>query len=151
MESRRTEFHFGALCGAFGLALLGVWLFEPFSSKCNPATGYCVPASLWQVHGLASLLFPITAMGGLSLGIVVFALWHSLARRLLALILLWVCTALLWVACVATVLALPSISALIALDGGIALFGLLVLVPVVALVTSIAGTVAARQRVPAHV
>jgi hypothetical protein len=157
MWSRRIELVCGALCGALGLALLGVWLFAPLGMKListgdgpgNPAR--YVPASFWQLYGLASLLFPITVVGGLSLGIVLFALWHSRARRLPALILLWVCTALLWLAWVATLMALPSIGVLTALHGGGVLFVLLVLVPVVALVASIAGTVAARQRVPAHV
>jgi hypothetical protein len=155
MWSRRLELVCGALCGALGLALLGVWLFAPLGMKLISTRGIQgplnVPASFWQLYGLASLLSPITAVSGLALGVVVFALWHGLARSLSALVLLWGCTALLWVACVATVMALlPNISDLFAHRGGGVLFVLLVLVPVLALVASIAGTVTAWQRVPAH-
>ena len=156
MWSRRIEIVCGALGGALGLAALGVWLFAPLGMKLISTRGIqgplYVPASFWQLYGLASLLSPITAVSGLALGIVLFALWHSRARSLPALILLWGCMALLGVACVATVMALlPNISDLFAHRGGGVLFVLLVLVPVLALVASIAGTVAARQRVPAHV
>lgn len=141
MGSRRVELVCGVLGGVLGLAALGVALFAPLSTECIDTTGPsgqagCFSVSQVQVQGLASLTFAITLFGGLSLGIAVFALWHSLARSLPALVLLWVCMALLWGV---TVLALFSIGALF------------VPADVLALVASIAGTVAAGQRIPAHV
>jgi hypothetical protein len=140
MWSRRLELVCGVLGGALGLAALGVALFAPLGTKCIDTTtpgsqSGCFPESLVQLQGLASLSFAITLFGGLSLGIILFALWHSRARSLPALVLLWVCTALLWFA---TLLAALSIGVLF------------VPADVLALMASIAGTMAARQRVPAH-
>lgn len=141
MRTRRLELICGVLSGALGLAALGVGLFAPLGTECIDTTAPgsqagCFPVSQVQVQGLASLAFAITLFGGLSLGIALFALWHSLAPSLPALILLWVCTVLLWGA---TLLALLSIGVLF------------VPADVLALVACIAGTVAAGQRVPAHV
>jgi hypothetical protein len=141
MSSRRIELVCGVLGGILGLAALGVGLFVPGSLVCYAMTHFtptpgCFRVSLVQEQGLASLAPPIVLFGGLSLGVTLFAIWHSQTRGLLAHILLWLCTALLWGV---TVLALPSIG--------------LLFVPtdVLALVASIAGTVAAGQRAPAHV
>jgi hypothetical protein len=140
MRSQRVELVCGVLGGALGLAALGVGLFAPLSLRCYaaqpPIPGGCFRVSQVEVQGLASLTFAIALFGGLSLGIAVFAAWHSLARQLPALILLWVCTALLWGA---TALALLSIGVLF------------VPADLLALVASVMGTVAARRRVPAHV
>ncbi len=141
MRTRRLELICGVLGGVLGLATLGVALFAPLSLRCyattlsTPIPG-CFRVSQVQVQGLASLAFAITLFGGLSLGIALFALWHSLARSLPALILLWACTALLWGA---TLLALLSIGVLF------------VPADALALVACIAGTMAAGQRIPAHV
>lgn len=83
------------------------------------------------MQGLASLSFAITLFGGLSLGVIVFAVWHSLARSLPALVLLWVCTALLYGA---TLLAILSIGVLF------------VPADALALVASIMGIIAATRR-----
>ena len=141
MWTRRIELVGGVLGGALGLAALGVGLFAPLSTRRidTPAPGSqagCFPVSQVQVQGLASLAFAITLFGGLSLGIALFAVWHSLGRSLPALILLCACTALL---CAATLLALLSIGVLF------------VPADALALVASVAGTVAAGQRIPAHV
>lgn len=114
MWSRRIELICGVLSGVLGLAALGVGLFAPLGIECTGApgpssTGGCVGVSLVQAQGLASLSFAITLFGGLSLGIVLFAIWHSRARALPALVLLWTCTALLYGA---TLLAVLSIGAL---------------------------------------
>jgi hypothetical protein len=141
MWTRRLELICGVLGGVLGLAALGVGLFAPSSLVCygtthsTPVPG-CFRVSLVQEQGLANLALAIALFGGLSLGIAVFALWHSLTRSLPALVLLWLCTALLWGV---TVVALLSIGVL-ALPSDI-----------LALVASIAGTVAAGQRMPAHV
>ena len=149
MRSRRIELVGGALGGALGLALLGIWLFAPGTTDCFGQTSvHCVPQSQVQLHGLASLLLPpITVFGGLSLGTALFAVWHSLARSLPALVLLWVCTALLWVISVETLLFQLSRGFVIGSPG----FGVVFVPHLLALVASIAGTVAAWQRVPAHV
>ncbi len=141
MRTRRLELICGVLGGVLGLAALGVALFAPLNLLCYATTlsmppPGCFRVSQVQEQGLASLAFAIALFGGLSLGIALFALWHSLARSLPALILLWGCTALLWGA---TLLALLSIGVL------------LVPADALALTASIAGTVAAGQRVPAHV
>jgi hypothetical protein len=117
MESRRIELVCGVLGGALGLTALGV------------------DVSAVQMQGLEILWLPITLWGGLWLGVVLCAVWHSLVRSLPALVLLWVYTVLL---CLAT------------LPGLIAHIGV-VFVPadVLALGASIAGTVAAQQRAPA--
>lgn len=111
MWSRRIELMCGVLSGVLGLAALGVGLFAPLGIQCTAApgpssTGGCVGVSLVQAQGLASLSFAITLFGALSVGIVLFAVWHSRARQLPALVLLWTCTALLYFA---TLLALLSI------------------------------------------
>jgi hypothetical protein len=100
MRSRRLELVCGVLGGALGLVALGVALFAPLGTECIDTTAPgsqsgCFPVSQVQVQGLGSLAFAITLFGGLSLGIILFALWHSLARSLPALVLLWMCTALL--------------------------------------------------------
>jgi hypothetical protein len=142
MWSRRIENICGALSEALGLALLGVWLFAPLGMKLISTRGIhgplYAPASFWQLYGFA-------------LGIVLFALRHNRVQSLSGLVLLWVFTALLVVAWVATVTALPRVGEVLALDGGSALIVLLVLVPALALATSIGGTVAAGRRVAAHV
>ena len=142
MWSRGIERSGGVLGGVLGLAALGTALLAPLSTECidtpTPGRAGCFPVSQVQVLGRTSLVFPISVFGGLSLGIALVAWWHSLARSLPALILLWGCTTLLWVASVKTVLALPSIGE--------------VFMPadLLALVASSAGTVAASQQVPAH-
>jgi hypothetical protein len=142
MWSRRIERIGGVLGGGLGLAALGVALLAPLSTECidTPAPGraLCSPVSQVQGLGMASLVFPITVFGGLSLGIALLAWWHSLARSLPALILLWACTTLLWTASVKTLFAVLSIGILF------------VPAAVLALVASLSGTVAASQRVPAH-
>jgi hypothetical protein len=141
MRARRIARITGVLSGMLGLAALGTALFAPLNMVCysgtpSPLHGGCQPISLVQQQGLSSLAFAITLFGGLSLGILLFSLWHSLTQSILALVLLWACTVLLFGA---TVLALLSIG--------------LLFVPalVLALVSSIVSTVAPRQRVPAHV
>jgi hypothetical protein len=123
------------------LAALGTALFAPLGMVCysgttpSPIQGGCHPISAVQQQGLASLSLAIALFGGLSLGILLFAVWHSQTGNLLALVLLWVCTVLLLGS---MVLALLSIGVLF------------VPAVVLALVSSIAATVAPRQRVPAH-
>jgi hypothetical protein len=114
MWSRRIELVCAVLSGAFGLAALGVGLFAPLGIQCSgppgPSnTGGCLRVSLVQVQGLGSLSFAITLFGGLSVGIVLFAVWHGLSRQVPALVLLWTCTGLLYLA---TLLAMLSIGLL---------------------------------------
>jgi hypothetical protein len=140
MQSRRFELVCGVLAGVLGLSALGFGLFAPLGTECVDTTAPggqigCFHVSQVQIQGLASLSFAIVLFGGLALGIALFAAWHSLTRSLPALVLLWACTLLLYFA---TLLALLSIG--------------LLFVPAdaLALAASIAGTVAARQRSPAH-
>ena len=144
MESRRIELVCGVLAGALGLTALGVGLFAPLVPELTdcgfanpPPPGPCpiVYRSAVQLQGLASLWLPITLYGGLSLGIVLFAVWHSLARSLLVLVLLWVCTVLFWLATLALLHNVLSVFFFPA--------------DVLALAASIAGTRTAQQRVPA--
>jgi hypothetical protein len=118
MESRRIELVCGVLAGALGLTALSVAV-----------------SAVVQVQGVEILWLSITLLGGLWLGVVLCAVWHSLVRSLPALVLLWVYTALL---CLAT---LPGLTSLIGL--------VFVAADVLALGASIAGTVAAQQRAPA--
>jgi hypothetical protein len=142
MWSRRIERIGGVLGGGLGLAALGIALFAPLSTKCldTPVAGHsgCFPVSQVQLQGLASLWFPIALVGGLSLGIVLVALWHSSSQSRLALLLLWGCTTLFWAASVKTLLVVLSIGVWF------------VPADLLALTASIAGTVAAGQRVLAH-
>jgi hypothetical protein len=84
--------------------------------------------------------------GGLLVGIVLCAGWHGAARSILALVVLWACTAFLVVLSIETVRYQLSIGTMLnALAISVAF------VPhVLALGASIAGTIAASQRVPAH-
>jgi hypothetical protein len=72
----------------------------------------------------------ITLFGGLSLGLALFAVGHSLRGTAVLLILLWACTILLGAA---TLLALLSIGVFF------------VPAAMLALLTSIVGTIAAQQ------
>jgi hypothetical protein len=119
MLSRRIELVCGVLAGALGLTALGVVLF-----------------ALLQVQGLEILWLPITLWGGLWLGVVLCAVWHSLVGSRPALVLLWVYTALL---CLATTPALIDPIGIVFVPAD-----------VLALGASIAGTVAAQRRIPAH-
>jgi hypothetical protein len=141
METRRIELVCGVLGGALGLVALGVGLFAPLDMECTslanqPGPGDCVRMSVVQSQGIASLQFVIALIAGLSLGILLFATWHSLARSLIALVLLWVCTVLL---CFLTLIAIFSIG--------------IFFVPAdaLALAASIIGIVVAQRRMPAHV
>jgi hypothetical protein len=140
MWARRVELIAGVLGGALGLLALGTALFAPLGMQCVDSTtpggeSGCFPVSLVQVEGLADLSFAITLFGLLSVGIALFTLWHVLTHSVAALVLLWVCTVLLYFA---TLLGALSI-------------GLFFLpADVLALIASIAGTVAPRRR-PAQV
>jgi hypothetical protein len=141
MESRHIELVCGALGGILGLAALAVGLFAPLGTECTDISdptgpGACVHVSAVQFQGLASLWFAITLFGGLSLSIILFAVWHSLARSLPALMLLWVCTVLL---CVSAALTLSLLGVFFVPAG------------VLAIIASAVGTTEAQQRVPAHV
>jgi hypothetical protein len=141
MRTRRLERIGGVLGGMLGLTALGAALFAPLGTTCidttNPGMGAgCHPTSVLQIEGLANLAFAITLFGGLSLGVLLFAVWHSVDQRLAALVLLWGCTVLLWGA---TLLAALSIGVLFLPADALAL------------VASIAGTVAASQRTAATV
>ena len=142
MESRHIEVLCGVLGGILGLTALGIDLFAPLESYCigpgsaNSSTSVtCGSANAVQMDRLPNLWLPITVLGGLSLSVVLFAVWHSRVRSLPALVLLWGCTALLCL--LATKYTLIGVS--------------VVVVPsaVLALAASIAGTVAAQQRVQA--
>jgi hypothetical protein len=139
MWRRRLELLAGVLAGALGLAALGYALFAPLGEQCtNSSTqdnqSICSPVSLVQAQGLASLSFAITLFGGLSLGIAIFAICHSLFQRSALLVFLWICAILL---CIATLLAILSIG--------------IYFVPAdaLALLACITGTIASRQPVPA--
>ena len=139
MWLRRLELLGGVLGGILGLAALGYALFAPLGEQCTGSSNLgeqtiCSPVSLAQAQGLASLSFAIMLFGGLSLGVAVFAVSHSLLQRPTLLILLWVCTALL---CFATVLAVLTIG--------------MFFVPAdaLALLASITGTIASQQPIPA--
>lgn len=141
MWSRRVELICGALGGTLGLVALGVALLAPVGTRCvsttvTPGVSGCTRVNLVEMQGLESLSFAIILFGGLSLGVLLFAVGHALVRSLPLLVLLWVCAILLWVA---TVLALLSIG--------------LFFVPadLLAIAASIAGTVAAGRRLPAQV
>lgn len=136
MGLRRLELLGGVLGGLLGLAALGVSLYAPLGELCTGTSApdiqtSCHPASLVQEQGLASLSFVIVVFGGLSLGIALFAVAHSLLQHPLLLILLWVCTGLL---VGATLLALLSIGVFF------------VPADALALLTSIVGTLAGQQR-----
>lgn len=139
MWLRRLELLGGVLGGALGLAALGFALFAPLGEQCSNSStldnqSTCTAISLAQAQGLASLSFAITLFGGLSLGVAIFAVCHSVLRRPMLLILLWVCTALL---CFATLLAMLSIGVFF------------VPADISALLASITGTIASQQAVPA--
>lgn len=140
MRSRRVELICGVLGGALGLVALGVVLFAPLTRTCvggaaTHARDGCFYVSAAQQYGLASQAPGIAVFGGLSLGIILFTLWHVRSPRLPALMLLWVCALLL--------------SYLISL--GLDSVGL-VFMPANALAyaASIAGTIAGRRRVAAQ-
>lgn len=141
MWLRRLELLAGVLGGALGLVALGYALFAPLNEQCigsstpgGQTISTCSSVSQVQVQGLASLSFAITLFGGLSLGVAVFAICHSLLQRPRLLVLLWICTILL---CFATLLAILSIG--------------IFFVPAdaLALVACITGTIASQQPVPA--
>ena len=139
MWLRRLELLAGVLGGILGLAALGYALFAPLGEQCTGSSTLngqtiCSPVSLAQAQGLASLSFAIMLFGGLSLGVAVFAVSHSLLQRPRLLVLLWVCAVLL---CFATLLAMFSIG--------------MFFVPAdaLALVACITGTIASQQPAPA--
>ena len=141
MWLRRLELLAGVLAGALGLAALGYALFAPLSEECvgsstpdGQTISTCSSVSLAQAQGLGSLSFAITLFGGLSLGVAVFAVSHSLLQRPRLLVLLWVCAVLL---CFATLLAMFSIG--------------MFFVPAdaLALLACIIGTIASQQPAPA--
>ena len=139
MWLRRLELLAGALGGALGLAALGYALFAPLGEQCSGSSTLgertiCAPVSLAQAQGLASLSFAIMLFGGLSLGVAIFAVCHSLLQRPMLLILLWVCTALL---CFATLLGFLTVGVFF------------VPADALALLASISGTMASRQPTPA--
>ena len=140
MWLRRLELLAGVLGGALGLAALGYALFAPLGEQCtNSSTqgnqSICSPVSLAQAQGLASLSFAVTLFGGLSLGVAVFAVCHSLLQRPALLTLLWVCAVLL---CFATLLAVLTIGVFF------------VPADALALLACVTGTLASRrQPVPA--
>jgi hypothetical protein len=149
MESRPIELVCGVLAGALGLTALGVGLFAPVwrwycdpippQNSCNPyVTG--VQYAL-QLEHAGIVLYYTTGIAVPSLGIVLFAIWHSRARSLPVLVLLWVCTVLLGAGMVNVGLN-PFV-------GPFDVLGFLVPACVLALGASIAGTVAAQQRAPA--
>jgi hypothetical protein len=133
MWLRLLEMHGGVLGGALGLAALGFALFAPLGEQCG-SQSTCTSISLAQAQGLASLSFAIMLFGTLSLGVAIFAVCHSLLKRPMLLILLWLCAALL---CFATLLAVLSIGVFF------------VPADILALLASITGTLAAQQPVPA--
>lgn len=135
MWLRRLELLAGALGGALGLAALGFALFAPLGEQCTGSSALgnqttCSSISLAQAQGLASLSFAIMLFGGPSLGVVIFAICHSLFQRPVLLTILWVCTGLL---CFATLLAVLTIGVFF------------VPADALALLASIAGTMASRQ------
>ena len=135
MWLRRLELLGGVLGGALGLAALGYALLAPLAEQCSGSSTSgnqttCTAISLAQAQGLASLSFAIMLFGGLSLGVAIFAVCHSLLQRPRLLILLWVCTGLL---CFATLLAVLTIGVFF------------VPADALALLASIAGTMASRQ------
>jgi hypothetical protein len=139
MRSRRVELICGILGGVLGLIALGVVLFAPLTLVCADAPpphprGGCFHVSAVARYGLASQAVGIAIFGGLSLGIILFTLWHVRSMRPLGLVLLWVCAVLL---SFLTLISLANIG--------------LVFVPTdaLALAASIAGTRAGRQRAPA--
>jgi hypothetical protein len=149
MQVRRIEVAGGALGGALGFIALGVGLFAPVwrwycdplpgQSSCNPyVTGIQFAVQVGQV-GL--VLFSSIGIAVPSLGIVLFAIWHSRTRSLAALVLLWVCTVLL---------GAQTVYALTAREAPRHLGRFLVPATVLALGASIVGTVAAQRRIPAH-
>ena len=141
MWLRRLELLAGVLGGALGLVALGYALFAPLNEECAGSStpggqtiSTCSSISLVQAQGLASLSFAIALFGGLSLGVAVFAICHSLLQRSALLVLLWICAILL---CFATLLA--------ALTIGI----FFVPADALALVACISGTLASVQPAPA--
>jgi hypothetical protein len=150
MVTRRIELACGVLGGVLGFIALGVELFAPVwqwfcipdfgQSSCNPdVTGIQYAFQLGQ-GGI--VLFYTTVVAVPSLGIVLSAIWHSRTQSLPALVLLWVCTVLLGAQTVYIGLSHPF--------GPHGVLGFFVPACVLALGASIVGTVAARQRVPAH-
>jgi hypothetical protein len=141
MVARRIELICGVLGGLLGLAALGTALFVPSTMICygsaqaTPVPG-CHAINLLQAEGLGNLAFAITLFGGLSLGILLFTVFHVQSRRVLALVILWGCTVLL---IGATALGLLSIG--------------LLFVPadVLALVASSVGSVEAGSPTPVQV
>ena len=131
---RRIELICGVLAGALGIVALGIGLFAPLAVQCTTTTSSqssCTMVSLAQAQGLATLLLPIELFGSLSLGIALFAAWHSATRNVLALVLLWVCTVLL---SLNTLLAILSIGSLF------------IPADLIAFVAGVVGLVAATER-----
>ena len=141
MRLRRIELVCGVLGGVLGLAALAVSLFAPLAIECSTSatgssvTNGCTHVSVAETQGLASLWFAIALFSGLSLAVLLFALWHSLAPSLPALILLWVAVGLL---CLLTVVALLSIGPLF------------LPADVLAVTAAVVGTRAAMLPIPAH-
>jgi hypothetical protein len=139
MRLRRVELICGVLGGALGLAALAIGLFAPLGTSCASAgptspVDTCTNVSQVQIQGLASLWLAISLFGGLSLAVLIFSLWHSLAPNLAVLILQWISVGLL---CAATLLALLSI-------------GILFLpADALAVTAVILGTIASTQSTPA--
>lgn len=141
MRAQRVELICGVASGVLGLVALATALFAPLGMECFSGTTPgvqpgCHAVSLVQMQSLGSLAFAIELFGTLSLAIALFAVWHALTHNVGALILLWVATALLYFS---SFLALLSIG--------------LLFVPadLLALVASIAGTLAPQPRTPVHV
>jgi hypothetical protein len=139
MILRRIELVCGVLGGLLGLAALAVGLFAPMGTSCTSLgttpVDSCRSVSVVENQGLASLWLAIALFGGLSLAVLIFSLWHSLAPNLPLLILLWLAVGSL---CVVTILALLSIGILF-LPGD-----------ALAVTAAIVGTVAATQPTPAR-
>jgi hypothetical protein len=145
MVLRRIELVCSVLAGALGFIAIGITLFAPvWKWYCDPIPGQssCNPYVTGAQFGQAGIvLYYIIWIAVPSLGIVLFALWHSRTHRLPALVLLWVCTVLLG--------AVTGNVGLNPFVGPFAVLGFLVPACVLALGASIAGTVAAQQRAPA--
>ena len=139
MRLRRIELVCGVLGGLLGLAALAAGLFAPLGTSCTSVAGSsvdrCTSVSVAQNQGLASLWFAIALFSGLSIAVMIFSLWHSLAPSLPLLILLWVSVGLL---CLMTIAALLSIGILF-LPGD-----------ALAITAAILGSRVGTQSTPAH-
>jgi len=139
MRLNRIELLCGVLAGTLGLAALAAGLFVPLGTSCNSAgptpVDSCTNVSVVEMQGLASLWLAIALFGGLSLAILLFSLWHSLAPNLPVLILLWISAGLL---CLLTIVAILSIGILF------------VPADALAITAAILGTSAGTRPRPAH-